>query len=60
MSYVILNGMNEDDDFIPNINNILTEQFQQKNYKGDTLNLHENEIKSCWVVMKKPYEVCYL
>ena len=47
MSYVILNGMNEDDDFIPNINNILTEQFQQKNYKGDTPNLHENEIKPC-------------
>lgn len=47
MSYVILNGINEDDDFIPNINNILTEQFQQKNNKGDILTLHENEIIPC-------------
>lgn len=47
MSYVILNGMYKDDSFIPRINQMVSDEFQRKNYVGDTVILHDEEIKPC-------------
>lgn len=47
MSYVVLNGMYQDDNFIPNIERMISEEFQKRNITGETLNLHEKEIKAC-------------
>lgn len=47
MSYVILNGMYKDDSFIPRINQMVSEEFQRNNYVGDTVILHDEEIKPC-------------
>jgi multimeric flavodoxin WrbA len=47
MSYVILNGMYKDDSFIPRINQMVSDEFQRNNYVGDTVILHDEEIKPC-------------
>ena len=47
MSYVILNGMSSDDDFIPKVNQMISEEFQQKEFSGDSIILHDKEIKPC-------------
>ena len=52
MSYVILNGMYKEDVFIPEVNQIVSEKFQQMDYKGDTLILHDKEIKPCLCCFK--------
>lgn len=47
MNYVILNGMYEDDSFIPRVNQMVSEEFQRNKYTGDTVILHDKEIKPC-------------
>lgn len=47
MSYVILNGMYKNDNFIPMIEKMISEEFNKRNILGETLNLHEKEIKAC-------------
>lgn len=47
MSYLILNGMNSNDTFIPKINDFLKEKFTEKDIRGEILNLHEIDIKPC-------------
>ena len=47
MSYVILNGMYENDSFIPRVNQMVSEEFQRNNYKGDSVILHDKDIKPC-------------
>ena len=47
MSYLILNGMYKDDSFIPKINELLSKELNKKELKGETIVLHENDIKPC-------------
>ena len=47
MSYLILNGMYEDDSFIPEINSIISEEFEKQNFTGEILTLHKEDIKPC-------------
>jgi len=47
MSYLILNGMQKDDTFIPNIESLISDEFENRNITGETINLHEKEIKAC-------------
>ncbi|MHA1814880.1 MAG: flavodoxin family protein [Candidatus Heimdallarchaeaceae archaeon] len=47
MSFVILNGMYKDDSFIPRINQMVSDEFQRNNYVGDSVILHDEEIKPC-------------
>jgi multimeric flavodoxin WrbA len=47
MSYLILNGMYEDDSFITKVEKIVSEEFQKKEINGETIILHEHEIKPC-------------
>lgn len=47
MSYLILNGMFKDDSFIPKIEKIVSEEFQKQNINGETIILHEHDIKPC-------------
>ena len=47
MSYLILDGMYRDDSFIPKIEKIVSEEFQKRKINGETIILHEQEIKPC-------------
>ncbi len=47
MSYLILNGMCKDDSFTPKVEKIVSEEFNKRNIKGETIVLHEHEIKPC-------------
>ena len=47
MSYVILNGMYKDDPFIPEINKTIIDELQKNNFAGESIVLHEQDIKPC-------------
>ena len=47
MSYLILNGMYEEDSFIPLVEKIVVEEFKKRNINGETIVLHKQEIKPC-------------
>lgn len=47
MNYLILNGMYEADSFIPKVEKIVSEEFNQKGIKGETIVMHEKNIKPC-------------
>lgn len=47
MSYVILNGMSPEDDFIQKVSLFISDEFQRTDYDGKTIILHDKEIKPC-------------
>lgn len=47
MNYVILNGMHVNDSLIPKITQIISEKLHEDNFIGETIILHEKEIKPC-------------
>ena len=47
MSYLILNGMKKEDEFIPKLNDKLSIILQKIGLKGNILKLHEYKIKPC-------------
>lgn len=47
MSYLILNGMQKDDAFIPKIEKLISKEFENRNIAGETIQLHEKDIKAC-------------
>jgi multimeric flavodoxin WrbA len=47
MSYLILNGMYKDDTFIPKVSELISEELKKKELKGETIILHEKDIKPC-------------
>ena len=47
MEYVILNGMNENDSFLQEINNSIENKFLKKGFQGESILLHEKDIKPC-------------
>ncbi|MHA1953539.1 MAG: flavodoxin family protein [Candidatus Heimdallarchaeaceae archaeon] len=47
MSYLVLNGMYKDDSLIPKIEKLIFEEFHKRESKGETIVLHEKDIKPC-------------
>ena len=47
MKYLILNGMYENDSFIPRIEKIVSEELHKRKIDGETIILNEYEIKPC-------------
>ena len=47
MNYVILNGMHENDSFLQEINNRISEELNNQDLQGESILLHEKTIKPC-------------
>ena len=47
MNYLILNGMNEEDLFIPKVEKIVSDRLKKQKCTGEAIQLHEKEIKPC-------------
>ncbi|MCG3222186.1 MAG: flavodoxin family protein [Candidatus Heimdallarchaeota archaeon] len=47
MSYLILNGMYQNDSIIPKIDELVSEEFNKRGIKGETIVLQEKDIKPC-------------
>jgi multimeric flavodoxin WrbA len=47
MDYVILNGMNENDSFIHEINDTIVEKLTKQDLQGESVHLYDKDIKPC-------------
>jgi len=47
MDFVILNGMNENDSFLQEINSSIENELLKQGFQGKSISLHEKDIKPC-------------
>ena len=47
MDFVILNGMYENDSFLQEINSSIENELLKQGFQGESISLHEKDIKPC-------------